>query len=105
MNKILLTILLVMAYVLTACGSAVPANTTQVVNATQVAVTTQASAGVQPANTNSLNTNNANTLPVEYQLLLGTFKLEGTAQAVTADQAKLLLPLWQQIQKLSPSMG
>jgi len=88
-----------MAYVLTACGSAVPANTTQVVNATQ------ASAGVQPANTNSLNTNNANALPVEYQLLLGTFKLEGTAQAVTADQAKLLLPLWQQIQKLSPSMG
>jgi hypothetical protein len=29
------------------------------------------------------------------QLALGTLKLEGTADAVTAEQAKALLPLWQ----------
>jgi hypothetical protein len=33
-------------------------------------------------------------LPTEMQMLLGTFKLEGTDQAVTAEQASTLLPLW-----------
>ncbi len=32
---------------------------------------------------------------VRNQLALGTLKLEGTAQAVTPEQAKTLLPLWQ----------
>jgi hypothetical protein len=34
-------------------------------------------------------------------LALGTLKLEGTANAVTAEQAKALLPLWQAIVALS----
>jgi hypothetical protein len=34
------------------------------------------------------------------QLAVGTLKLEGTAQAVTTEQAKTLLPLWQQVQTL-----
>ena len=42
-------------------------------------------------------------LSTEAELLVGTFKLEGTAQAVTADQAKSLLPLWQTLQALSTS--
>ena len=37
------------------------------------------------------------------QLLVGTLKLEGTDQAVTSDQAKQLLPLWQMLQSLSTS--
>jgi hypothetical protein len=37
-------------------------------------------------------------LPVSSQLALGTFKMEGTANAVTPDQAKTLLPLWQVIE-------
>ena len=35
------------------------------------------------------------------QLAVGTLKLEGTDQAVTADEAKQLLPLWQQVKTLS----
>ena len=42
-------------------------------------------------------------LSTEAELLVGTFKLEGTAQAVTADQAKSLLPLWQTLQSLASS--
>ncbi|HTX93248.1 MAG TPA: hypothetical protein VMC09_18680 [Anaerolineales bacterium] len=42
-------------------------------------------------------------LSSEVELLVGTFKLEGTDQAVTADQAKQLLPLWQTLQSLSTS--
>lgn len=37
------------------------------------------------------------------QLILGTFKLDDTAQAVTAEQAKQLLPLWQVYQDLLTS--
>ncbi len=35
------------------------------------------------------------------QLAVGTLKLEGTSNAVTADQAKVLHPLWQQEKTLS----
>jgi len=42
-------------------------------------------------------------LSTEAELLVGTFKLEGTDQAVTAKQAKSLLPLWQTLQSLSTS--
>lgn len=37
----------------------------------------------------------------ETKLLIGTLKLEGTAQAVTADQARTLLPLWKAVKSLS----
>lgn len=37
-------------------------------------------------------------LDVSSQLALGTMKLEGTANAVTPDQAAALLPLWQALQ-------
>ncbi|HET9913675.1 MAG TPA: hypothetical protein VFQ13_17390 [Anaerolineales bacterium] len=46
---------------------------------------------------------NAGALPATTQLLIGTLKLEGTAQAVTAEQAAELLPLWQTMQALSDS--
>jgi hypothetical protein len=42
-------------------------------------------------------------LSTEAELLVATFKLDGTSQAVTADQAKQLLPLWQTLQTLSTS--
>ncbi len=37
------------------------------------------------------------------KLLIGTFKLEGGPQAVTAQQAQALVPLWQAVQSLSQS--
>ncbi len=46
---------------------------------------------------------NAGELPATTQLIIGTIKLEGTAQAVTAEQAAELLPLWQTMQVLSDS--
>lgn len=38
---------------------------------------------------------------VRNQLAFGTMQLDGTAQAVTAEQAKTLLPLWQAMSALS----
>ena len=40
-------------------------------------------------------------LSTETELIVGTLKLEGTAQAVTAQQASQLLPLWQLRKELS----
>ena len=46
---------------------------------------------------------NSAPLSTATQLLVGTFKLEGTDLAVTSAQAKQLLPLWQTLQALSNS--
>jgi uncharacterized membrane protein YgcG len=48
-------------------------------------------------------TGNSTALSTEAELLVGTFKLENTDLAVTYDQAKQLLPLWQTLQQLSSS--
>lgn len=42
-------------------------------------------------------------LPASTRLILGTFRLEGTAEAVTAGQAAELLPLWQVYEELQAS--
>ncbi len=41
--------------------------------------------------------------PVQSKLAAGTLKLEGTDQAVTAEQAKELLPLWKAVKTLGSS--
>lgn len=48
-----------------------------------------------PSVTGVLGTDFDEATSVRNQLALGTLRLEGTAQAVTPDQAKVLLPLWQ----------
>ena len=53
------------------------------------------------ANTASTATSTSTSL--EGQLLVGTLKLETTAQAVSSDQASQLLPLWETLQSLSTS--
>lgn len=81
MKKLIIILLPIFTLILTACGasnSAAPA-----------AVSRTGSA--------------AGSLSGSTLLLLGTLKLDGTAQAVTAEQAKELLPLWQVYQSLSTS--
>jgi hypothetical protein len=60
------------------------------------------SSGADPA---SVPQNGVSTgeLPATTQLILGTLKLEETENAVTAEQAVELLPLWQTLQVLSES--
>ena len=54
-------------------------------------------------NSATASASNTGSLSLEMQLLAGTFKLEGTDLAVTAGQAKQLLPLWQTLQSLATS--
>jgi len=79
MNKMFIPLTLVLALMLAACGSAATGS----------------------ASTGSSNAGNANqTLSKPAQLLVGTLKLEGTANAVDATEAASLLPLWQAYSQL-----
>ncbi len=73
MKKILITILISFTLISTACSAA------------------------STGNKSTANTS----LSTENKLIIGTIKLEGTAQAVTAEQANKLLPLWQLRKELS----
>lgn len=78
MKRIALSILVVFALTLTACNSSL--------------------AGII---TNATKTNNE--LPIETQIAVGTLKLAGTNQDVTAEQAKELVVLWQVYGEVSQS--
>jgi len=81
MKKFTLTILTILILTLTACG---------------------ASNAADPATVNQSGSPTG-ALPAMTQLIIGTLKLEDTDQAVTAEQAAELLPLWQTLQVLSDS--
>jgi len=51
--------------------------------------------GTAPAGTQSAPGSTDGSLPMVTQLIVGIFKLDGTENAVTAEQAAELLPLWQ----------
>jgi hypothetical protein len=86
MNKTLITILILFAITLTACG----ASSTQTANPTGNTNGNNGSFGTAP-------------MPLAMELVVGTFKLEGTDNAVTAEQAAQLIPLWQVYKDLSAS--
>jgi hypothetical protein len=78
MKKIIIALsMLVTMAVMSACGSKTSSTTT--------------------------SSNTTGSLSTEAELLVGTMKLEDTDLAVTAEQAKQLLPLWQTLQSLSSS--
>ena len=80
MKKNLITILLPLLLILTACGAS--SNSTQ---------------------TSSTGSFGSGPLPLAMSMAIGTFKLEGTENAVSADQAAQLITLWQVYKDLSSS--
>jgi len=82
MKNLTISILTILILTLTACGGM--SNTPQ-------------------ADLDQLDDTYENALPVSTQLLIGTFKLDGTDLAVTPEQASELIPLWQVLQSLSSS--
>lgn len=84
MKKRTLIFSTVIILTLTACGSASRSNSANPGSATQ-------------------NGTAAGELPAATQIALGTLKLDGTGNAVTAAQAATLLPLWETMQVLENS--
>jgi hypothetical protein len=88
MKRILIFTLLLSALLIASCGAkAVTSSTNDVYTSS------------------SLSTDYENAMPVRNQLAIGTMKLDGTAQAVTPEQAKTLLPLYQALRGTSTSGG
>jgi len=75
MNNKMIIVIVLIAFALTACGAAAPASTS--------------------ASTKSSSD--------EATLLVGIFRLESTDQAVTAQQASELLPLWEVLKSMAAS--
>lgn len=89
-----LGLLALLALTMTACGGA-PAVPAASGAAPEAAAEPTASAVVAPAAASRLDISYEGALPQRNQLLLGTLRLEDGANAVTAEQAAELLPLWQ----------
>jgi hypothetical protein len=81
-KKILITSLLVITLLLGACGSA--------------------ATGTSPNETAASTPANAQ-MPLSSQLLIGSLKLDGSGQQISAEQAASLLPLWKLLKTLSTS--
>ena len=107
--------LLTLSLMLTACATALASPDTQdtSVDATAVAeLVNQDLTAAAPVATNTptetstvaLTSDYENAVTVEMQLALGTMRLDGTANAITQEQAAVLLPLWTSFSTLSQSM-
>jgi len=114
MKKIIPAISIILLLLLSACSSA-PATESSDSSASSTLVADlvnqnlTASAPVAPqtspeAETIQLTSDFTDAVSTEMQLLLGSIKLEGTEQAITAEQANLLIPLWTNFKTLSQNM-
>ena len=83
MKNFALTLIIVFALALTACSGG--ASNAQQSNPDQITITTPSE------------------MPLASKLVIGSFKLEGTDNAITVEQAAELIPLWQVYQQLSTS--
>ena len=94
MNKwLLLSTVVMLAALLSACGGEAPVPTDAGAETPAAAL----SGG------SALSEDFADAAGLRNQLALGTLRLEGSALAVTAEQAATLLPLWQTLQVLGAS--
>lgn len=100
---------------LSGCAGAAPvtkdadsaASSTLVADLVNQNLTASAPTAVQPppqAASVQLTTDYAGAVSIEMQLLLGSIKLEGTALAITKEQASVLQPLWMNFKTISQSM-
>jgi hypothetical protein len=88
-------ILALIAGVLAGCGGTATPSSAQQGNSV---LAQPAGADSATYTSQALDASYEGALPASSQLELGTLKLEGTENAVTPQQAKALLPLWQAIQ-------
>lgn len=91
-----LILVTILALLLAACGASTPA-----AGETQPAAAVAGDSTPTPYAAAYLSTEFTDAASLRNQLAFGTLELEGTDQATTPEQAKILLPLWQAIVALS----
>lgn len=96
MKKIItITVLSILALALTACGAFAGSS-----QANPSSGSSAANSGSSNSSGPASNNGTAPTGPSALQLAAGMIKLDGTSNAVTAQQAAQLLPLWQSLQQI-----
>jgi hypothetical protein len=113
MKKGTLVSLLILILLLSACSSTATSTVAPTTNPTEIStqIPTQAENTTRANSIDNLpgNQNGQRQEPElsqAYQYALGILKLEETDQAITADQASALLPLWESLQNVSqPQMS
>ncbi len=107
-KKASVVVLVVLGFALAACSSPQAAQANQGSNSGSNQ-SGQANRGSGSGTNQAGQGNNggfaARPVSLEDKLLVGTLDLEATDQAVTAAQAKILLPLWQQVKSLGPQFN
>ena len=99
MKKIIIGLVLILSITgLSGCGGGETAAATENTQASTQGNDGGQDGGGQPFESAYLNRDYDGALPLQMQLSMGILQLEGTANAITADQAGKLLPLWQGIQ-------
>jgi hypothetical protein len=97
-----ITFLSILAFVLTACGAS--AGSSQSNSSSPTEISSSGSSSDTGSSSDSSNPASVNgtpaTGPSALQLAAGMLKLDGTSNAVTAQQATQLLPLWQSLQQI-----
>ena len=95
----LAAVIVVLAIILVACGAKANATTT---SGGTTGGSNGGSGGFSASGTPGARNFNQ-PLPVAESLLIGTFKLQGTSNAINATQAAALVPLWQAYAQLTSS--
>ena len=95
--KRIITLLTLFTLALTACGTSQNASPSQLPEVTQAIATAMNTIG--PTSSNATTPADSGALSA-VQLAIGTLKLEGTGQAVTATQAATLMSLWSTLKSI-----
>lgn len=113
MKQTIVTTMIALMLILTACGGTQSTLVTKQPAVTETALITEEPEATENAVVISediteektrLNVDYDDAVSIEMQLLLGTLKLEGTDQAITAEQANNLLSLWMTYQTILQSV-
>lgn len=99
MKKYLSVLFVLMLIALSACSTT--SQGTQAAAATQATAASTEATAVISSNDGTLTADYTDAVSIEEQLILGTLNLDGTAQAVTKDEAAALLTLYTNLQSLT----
>lgn len=100
----ILVVVLLFAFILTACGSnAQPENNQLVAGTAAVSGVESSSSGDNAVERISIDTSYENALSIRLILAFGTLRLAETSTTITAEQAPEMLMLWQALDNLTNS--
>ena len=100
----ILSLVASVTFLLGACAPAATPVTVATSAPVNVSAPTEAAATQIVSATVELNTTYDNAMSIEQQLILGTFKLEGTSLVVSKEQAGILIPLYTNLKTIVESM-